>query len=264
MRISLLIFSLLISGCSLFGEKKTDISSLNSKGTFNYVDKSGKYLLRQVVTKNEKNDLVFKKSLEIPHKEKDHILEQVVSVSELGFVKKTQILRPLQSQYNVWFNGKKFSSEMKIDAKKKAVILKINDPEKKSENTQTIIFPRTKLHTCFFSQILECMKVTGYVDRSLKINQAAMKLQIIWDGYPFFNETLSDFPVELFSTASFSFDGKLADDQLRFNLETSGQSIFYIMNRKLELLKVFWVTQGISMSRSDLKEMSLTEESEDE
>ncbi len=264
MKIRNLLICIVISSCSFLGEKSVSIDQLTSKSTFNYADKSGKYILKQITSKTEKNEILYKRSLEIPNRDKDHILEQVASISEFGYVKKTPILRPLISQYNVWFNGKKFSSEIKINSKKKQLDIKIVDPEKKNENSQNVSFPHTKTLTCFFSQLIECVKINGYVGKSLSTNQAPLRLQVIWDGFPFFNETLSDFPVEAISLASFSFDGKLSEDQLRFNLETNGQNVFYVINKKMELIKVFWVSQGISLVRSDLKKSLPEEGIEDE
>jgi hypothetical protein len=75
------------------------------------------------------------------------------------------------------------------------------------------------------------------------------------------NETFSDFPSELFSTAQLEYDGKTKQSERRFNLRVAGQSIFYILNEKDVMTKMFWVSQGITMtSKTAAKDEPVTDD----
>lgn len=248
----MLIFAFVLASCG--GLSKTSVvSHLSSKeDSFSYSDKNGTFLVRQIsgMDKNNKN-FSTKRVMEIPNKDKDKVLEQSVAISTLGSVKKNVILRPKVSQYNVWFDGKKYSSELKINAAKKAIDVKMVSPESQWNGSKQVKFPNSKVLPCFFSQVIECAKVAGFIDRASDKKSGSLRLLIIWEGYPYLNETFSDFPSALFSEAQLEYDGKTKESERRFNLRVAGQSIYYILNEKDVMIKMFWVTQGISMvSRS--------------
>ncbi|AUN99855.1 hypothetical protein DOM21_01485 [Bacteriovorax stolpii] len=244
--------------CSGMG-KKGAVSKLPSEdGAFSYTDKNGEFYVRisAGLDKDNKN-FSTKRVMEIPNRQKDKILEQSVAISTLGSVKKNIILRPKISQYNVWFDGKKYASELKINAAKKAIDLKMTSPESQWNGTKQVKFPSTKMLPCFFSQIIECAKVSGFISKASDKKSGSTKMLVIWEGYPYLNETFSDFPSELFSEAVLEYDGKTKESERRFNLRVAGQSIFYILNDKDVMIKMFWVSQGISMvSKSVAKETS--------
>lgn len=260
-----LIVGVLVSSCST-GIKKNlvnDLTPMNS--VFNYEDKNGLYYIK-LSTLFDSNAKVYttKKSMELPRKNSDNIIEQSISTSSLGAVKKKAIiLRPKMSQYNVWFDGKKYSSEIKINTKHKAIDLKMSSPEKEWNGSKQIKFPNTNMYPCFFNQIIECVKVSGFIDRSSKAETGSMSLLIVWEGYPYLSETFSDVPSELFTEAEIEYDGKTKQNERRYNLRFAGQSIFYVLNEQSEMIKMFWVSQGISMiNKSIAKKQKNQEESE--
>jgi hypothetical protein len=55
---------------------------------------------------------------------------------------------------------------------------------------------------------------------------------------------------ELISAATFSYDGKNENGEHRFSLKFQGQSIFYLLDDKLSLTKMLWVSQGLSQIRT--------------
>lgn len=216
--------------------------------TFNYSDKNGQYIV-QISSGPDKSGKGYftKRVMELPSRQKDKMLEQSVVISTVGTVKKNTILRPKLSQYNVWFDGKKYTSELKINAAKKAIDVKMTSPEKQWNGTKQVKFPNSTTVPCFFSQVIECAKVAGFINKASDKKSGTMNLLIIWEGYPYLNETFSDFPSELFSDAELEYDGKTQESERRFNLRVAGQSIFYVLNEKNEMSKMFWVSQGISM-----------------
>lgn len=185
---------------------------------------------------------------------KDKTLEQSVAISTLGVVgKKVMILRPKLSQYNVWFEGKKYATELKLNPAKKAIDIKMTSPESQWNGTKQIKFPSSKILPCFFSQVIECANVSGFIRKASDKKTGVMNLVVIWEGYPYLNETFSDFPNDLFSQAQLAYDGMTKEGERRFNLRVAGQSIFYVLDNKDTMKKMFWVSQGISMVSKSAK-----------
>ncbi len=242
------ISQVLFQGCS--SNSKQLESKISGRDTlYNLSDKNGQFNVRIASGFEAKTrSFTTKKTMEIPQKSENNILEQSVSISTLGTVKKKSvILRPKISQYNVWFDGKKYYSELKINPAKKAIDVKMKSPESQWNGTKQIKFPSTKLMPCFFSQIIECAKVNGFIEKSSKKKSGTLNLLIVWEGYPYLNETFTDFPTDLFSDGELEYDGKTKESERRFNLRVAGQSIFYILDEKDNMKKMFWVSQGISM-----------------
>lgn len=261
-----LLFSFLLSSCSTTkGAKAIKKELAKGEERFSYTDKNGQFLLKisSGFNKTKKENIFFsKRLLEIPGKDTDNILEQSVTLSELGRVKSLAILRPKISQYNVWFSGKKYFSELKMNPGKKAIDVRMVSPETQWNGTKQIKLPSTKALYCFFSQVVECAKTTGFLDTAIKKEAGSMNFYVIWEGYPYLNETFSDFPSQLISRAQFEFDGKTKENEYRLNLKVAGQSIFFVLDEKLQMKKMFWVSQGISMVSKSAKKT--TDESTDE
>jgi len=257
------ILSLLFIFAACSSNSSNIKESLNkNKETFNYTDKNGtfKVFVESSLGKKGKT-YVTKRSMEILGNQKDKILEKSIVMADLGTVKKLPILRPRKSQYSVWFDGKKYFSELNIVPSKKAIDVKMISPEKQWSGNKLIPFPDTKEIPCFFSQVIECADITGFIKVASKKEEGSMKLLIVWEGYPYLNETFSDFPNELFSEATFEYDGKTKDSERKFNLKVAGQSIVFVLNDKNKMTKMFWVTQGISMVGKSVEKTST--ESED-
>lgn len=229
---------------------------------FNYTDKNGTFLVRMSSGFSSKNNTYFtKRSLEIPEKETDNLLETSVTFSELGSVNRKTILRPKLSQYNVWFDGKKYFSEMKINTAKKAMDVRMVSPESQWNGTKQVKFPSAKANYCFFAQVIDCARATGFLSEASKKEEGTLNFYVVWEGYPYLNETFINVPSQLFSKAQLEYDGVTNDNELRFNLKVAGQSIFYVVDDKLQLKKMFWVSQGISMVSTSAKKKSRSKNS---
>jgi cupin superfamily acireductone dioxygenase involved in methionine salvage len=66
----------------------------------------------------------------------------------------------------------------------------------------------------------------------------------------------------LFSKATIEFDGKLKDNEFRYSVNVAGQSIFYVINKDKKFLKMFWVSQGITMVPKSDQENATNSESD--
>lgn len=262
--IVILLFTL--ASCGGMSAKKAVEQLKPVEDTFNYTDKNGQYTVKSSSGYDKKNKSYFtKRTLEVPGREKDKVLEQSVVISSVGVLKKsTPILRPKISQYNVWFDGKKYTSELKMNVAKKAIDLKMTSPESQWNGNKSIKFPDSKTLPCFFSQVIDCAKISGFITKAIDKKTGTMKMLVVWEGYPYLNETFTDFPSELFSVAELEYDGKTKQNEQRFNLRVAGQSIFYVLNDKNVVTKMFWVSQGITMTSKSLsKEQTVSEDGGD-
>lgn len=262
-----LLSSLMLFSCA--GTKKAaELKKEMAQGPvkFSYTDKNGTFLVRMSSGFNNKNNSYFtKRSLEIPEKENDNLLETSVTFSELGSVNRKTILRPKVSQYNVWFDGKKYFSELKMNPAKKAMDVRMVSPETQWNGTKQIKLPSTKSNYCFFSQVIDCARATGFLSESSKKEEGTLNFYVVWEGFPYLNETFINVPSQLFSKAQLEYDGVTKDNELRFNLKVAGQSIFYVVDDKMQMKKMFWVSQGISMvSMTSARKKSPSRNSEPE
>lgn len=251
------LLSVLIAfnGCSSLGSKDSNL--FESKVTqFNYEDKNGSFkLTRQTGMEKNTDRMISKHQLELLAGGKESILEQSIVISNPGSIKgKNAVLRPEEAQYIVWFEGKKYTSTIKINTQAKSFELKTSGPTSLDKKNKQISFPKNQNILCFFSQLTECLNFHGFIKNALKQQSGSLRLNIIWSGYPFFQEAYNNLPMELFSEAKFAFDGKIAEDEFRFTLGVAGQMIFFVTSESGELKKMFWIAQGISMVRQDLKE----------
>lgn len=221
-----------------------------------YADKNGSFAVsRQVGFQKGDDKLFVKRQMEIENRDRNNILEQSVVYSNPGYLKgKTAILRPEEAQYSVWFEGKKYSSHIKISPKNKGYELKTFGPDSRDKQSKIVPVPKTKKLFCFFSQVTECLAFSGFIKKAIETQSGSARFMLIWDGYPYFQEAYNDIPVEMFSNAELNFDGKINEDEFRFNLVVGNQSIFYVLGKSGELKKMFWIAQGVSMVRKDLQD----------
>jgi hypothetical protein len=251
----LLLIILFNNSCSSLGKKSLKSDLTTPEETFSFSDKSGKFIIKISSGFNKKDNAFFyKKSLEIPDKTENNVLEQSITFSDVGTVgRKQTTVRPKLSQYTVWFEGKKYFSELKMIPAKEAMEVKMISPEENLNGTKTIKLPSTKVQYCFFSQVVECARATGFIGKANSKEGGQMNFYIVWEGYPYLNEVYSGVPVELFSKAQLEYDGKTKDNEIRYNLKVAGQSIFYIVDENQRMKKMFWVSQGISMVSNSYK-----------
>lgn len=257
-KVLLLVSLMFISSCAYFKSigvsNPFSFSSSSASGNtdkvvkkFQLTDKAGKFLIEREKGFNRgKNQFIVKKSVKVPGETKE--LEKLIVISKLGNLKKSlTILKPEISEYSVWFEGKKYVSRMQVNEETKSMDVKLFSPEKQWQGKRTFPFPKTMGVFCYFSQITECARATGFIDKAIKRDSGSMKVVVIWEGYPYFQEQYLNIPNEVFTEGVFEYDGRNANGERRFTLNVGSQSIFYFLDSKKELMKKFWVSQGLSM-----------------
>ena len=250
-----LLFTIFFNSCSSLGKKTLKNELTQPEELFSYSDKSGKFVVKIYSGFNKKDKAFFyKKSIEIPDKTENNVLEQSITFSDVGTVgRKQTIVRPKLSQYTVWFEGKKYFSELRMNPAKRSIDVKMVSPEVDMNGSKSVKLPSTKVQYCFFSQIIECARAMGFISKANSKESGSMNFYVVWEGYPFLNEVYTGVPVELFSKAQLEYDGKLKENEIRYNLKVAGQSIFYILDHSQKMKKMFWVSQGISMVSESYK-----------
>jgi hypothetical protein len=242
--------------CAYVKSVKDEGKNLNSKveapvdGVYQMVDKSGNYLMkRDSGFDSSKTNVIVKRAIYIKDdSEQDKYLEKSVTISAFGKIKDRNILRPDRSQFTVWFDGQKYFSEMSLIEKKRALKVKMESNEEQWNKTIEVPFPSGSGLYCFFSQIMECAKATGFLDESQKKKAGQMSFHIIWEGYPYFQEQYEGIPNEVFTPAQLVYDGRKANGESRYSLMFGGQAIIYFVDKDGRFLKMFWIAQGLSIA----------------
>lgn len=172
------------------------------------------------------------------------VLESTVSVSRLGTVNQKVALLPEASQFQVWFDKKKYFSQVKINQANRMAKVIIDDPDLGKKKKQEILLPKGR-YFCFFSQIPECLKVQNLL---VQAAQSKIKLYVIWDNFPFQKELYDNVEDELISLASLSVSDHNKKG-FKFSLDIGNQILFYHYSNTLNFQKMFWVAQGFSMEK---------------
>lgn len=221
----------------------------NSKKEYVLTDKSGTFSVEKMgVVK--KNQLIVKNMIK---DRKSKIVEKSISFSTIGSLKNLNLTRPTKSEYTIYFSGKKYVSRTHIDLEKRDLVISLRGVDKVWEGERRFKMPKNKNAFCYFSQVLECINATGLIRKSIEKKVGRMNFQLIFDGYPYIQETYPSLPNTPITSARFSYDGKLnKKGEIRFLLEFSNQALAYIVGKNFELKKIFWVNEGYSLVSSDL------------
>ena len=112
-----------ISSCGFFSRALRKDKTLSGGAivtTFNLVDKSGKFELRRESGYiKSKNQYITKRQI-FSYNSDRKLLEKSIVISTPGSVKGVNVMRPSISQYTVWFEKKKYFTEMEISPKDKS------------------------------------------------------------------------------------------------------------------------------------------------
>ena len=248
------VISICLTSCAFFNKtlrKDKTLSGGPTVMTYSLTDKSGKFeLIRETGFIKSKNQYITKRQI-FSTDGKRKLLEKSIAISTPGSFKGVNILRPKISQYSVWFEKKRYFSEMSISTKDKSMMVKLDSPEKQWRGESLRKFPKMTGVFCYYSQIIECANLSGFIDEATKKQAGSMKILIIWEGYPYFQEQYLNIPKDIFLNATLAYYGKNQNNERRFTLKFADQSIFYFVDNKNRLLKMFWVSQGLSVTRKN-------------
>lgn len=238
-----LLFFLVSSCAGLSTGKPTE-----GKSGYNFTDVTGTYRLnREHKVINKK--LVTRTQL-FSGAGSSKNLEKSINVAHLGSIKQGKnrllVLRPEASDFTVWLDGKKYSSNMRINTKNKTLQIKLDSPESKWQGTREVPFPKAK-NFCFYSQIPDCLYHNMLLTRAMESKPQKMEFYVIWDNWPYMQEQLTNIGSEVFASASVSFEGP-KQNTLRFLVEVEDQMLLYHFSKSFDLVRMNWIAQGITVA----------------
>ncbi len=124
--------------------------------------------------------------------------------------------------------------------------ISLDGPDLKSKGDREVKLPKGK-YFCFYNQISECLYHNNILQRANQKRSDKIDFYVIWDSYPFVQEQYAGVGQQLFTPASLKFDGEIKN-LFRYILELEGQAILFQFSKSLDLVKVAWVSQGITVS----------------
>lgn len=246
--LGILILGLLFfSSCSISTLRPSNPQKTNFVNHYVFKDPSGEYILKREVLKSKSN-IKVRQTLYLPT-DLNTTLEKSVTIAEYGTIgkseKKELAIRPVASQFSIWFEKKKYFSQLKTNKAKKSIEVYLDSPEKNWQGTSSESFVKgTKF--CWFGQLPECLQ---RIINNSKKSKFTSGFVIVWDGFPYYNEQYQNLSGKLFSPASIKFDGKY-ENLYRFAIEVEGQILFYHYDSDMNFQKMIWVSQGITVERN--------------
>lgn len=224
-------------------------SPREGKTNYSYVDESGTYKFAREF-KNIKQKLVTRTQILDTKGSGSRILEKSITVSQIGSIKNKNsrllTVRPLASEFVVWLEGKKYSSRMKLNTKAKTMKVTLESPESKWNGTSEIPFPKGK-YFCFFNQIPECLYHNNLLITANEQEPRQFDFYVVWDSYPYIQDQLTRIGQGLFAPATIKFDGVIKN-HFRYIVEIEGQTVLYQFTKSFDLVKIAWITQGITVA----------------
>ncbi len=231
--------------CSILTSQKNPDEK---KREYLFVDGSGKF----VFTREHrllKNKLISRTQISSNQGSSHRILEKSVTVSQLGSIKENNhrvlVMRPLASDFTVWLEGKRYDSKMRLDIPNKKMMVELNSPEEKWKGKSSVAIPKGK-QFCFFSQLPDCLFYAQLLSKSLERKDNISHFYVVWDGFPYIQDQYAFVGSKLFSPATVKYDGE-DKKVLRFLVELDGQSILYHFSKSFDLVRMFWIAQGVSI-----------------
>ncbi|MBI2521260.1 MAG: hypothetical protein HYV97_12610 [Bdellovibrio sp.] len=226
------------------------------RALFHMTDLSGQFILERESGGNAKKNIhIVKRRIYLPGQSEKE-LEKSIAIADVGVLEgvdgtKTPILKPKISQYTVWFDSKKYFTEMKLESASKSLSVSMSSPEAKWNGKVKVPFPKGTGVFCFFSQVVECIARTRFFELSTNKNAGQLNFHIIWDGYPYFQEQYTNIPSEVFSRAQVTYEGRNDNGERKYSILFGEESIFFNVDEYENLSKIFWISQGLTIVRSD-------------
>lgn len=259
LKVILIYYVLLLSSCALSEKKQGQGLQANksilsvTKNTFMLSDKAGQFLVdRESGRLGQHNKFAVRQKV-TSSDNTQNILEQLISISQVGKLNNLSVLRPERSQYTVWFDGQRYFSELAVDVENRLLTIDMQSPESGWNGRKEVSFPSGTGVYCFYSQIIECASFTGFISKAINEKAGVMNFHIIWDGYPYIMEQYIGIPDQAFTEARLEYDGETSDGEKRFLLRFYGETIFFMVNNNGGYDKQLWVSQGLSKIKRGLR-----------
>jgi hypothetical protein len=239
------LLSILFVSCSSSVSKN---SPKEKKQQYAFIDGSGRFtFIRE--HKLIKNKLISRTQITSNLGSTQKPLEKSILVSQIGSInedsKRLMIVRPFASDFTVWLDGKRYESKMRLDTKSKTILIELESPEAKWKGRQSFPFPKGK-NFCFFAQVPDCLYHNLLLSKAFDRKGQFFSFTVIWDGYPYIQDQYTGVGSKLFSVARVKYESE--DKGIRkFLVEVEGQGILYHFSKSYDLVRMFWIAQGVSI-----------------
>lgn len=211
---------------------------------YNYQDVSGDFRVKR--EKKTVNKKIINRSL-MTSRDGNKFFEKSITVSQVGTIKtargRVTTFRPLASDYEVWLDGKLQKSSLRLDIKNKAMRV-VTERGSGNKKVESFKMPKHQ-QFCFFNQIPECLAYNGLLHSVIKSSQWK-EFFVVWDTWPYHQDMLSGVDSNLFATAQVRYEGKDKQGH-RLVVDLLGQMILYHFSDTYNLVKMAWISQGISL-----------------
>lgn len=235
-----LIWLFLLFSCSSPGHK---IPADNIR-QYNYQDISGNFKIRR--EKKTINKKVVNRSV-LTSPDGNKFFEKSIMVSQPGSIKtstgRINTFRPMASDYEVWLDGKLQKSSLRLDVKKKSMRAIVDNGSGKRRE-EIFKFPKHQ-QFCFYNQIAECLAYNDIL-RGVISSSKGKEFFVVWDTWPYHQDMLSGVDEKLFTIAQARYEGKDKEGH-RVVIDLAGQMILYHFSDNYELVKMAWISQGITL-----------------
>lgn len=242
------VYVLMLASCS---SKSSRIEN-HIKKQLLFIDESGQYDLIYDSGKTKKNQFFVRKTLKSKVGD-GSVLEKITSLATFGKLgEKLNILRPVRSIYEVWFDKKRYLSDLQLNVKKKSVDVWVLKPGEKAKLEQRMLLQGKNRLYCFYSQLIDCIRVTGFLDEVVSKGLGEAKVSVIWDGYPFFQEQYPGAPKEVVTDGIVVYEGpeeNSNETKIVFNYD--GDGIIYFLDENLQYKRQYWISHGLSIHPPD-------------
>ncbi len=228
--------------------KQKTSSIQNGIKIYSYNDISGKFNFSREI-KNDNKKIITRTLLAVSEGGNSKVLEKSITVTQIGTVKlksgRIPVSRPLASDFTVWLEGKKYQSSMRLNEKEKNLVVDLESPDPKWSGVSKYSFPKGN-YFCFYSQIPDCLHQNSLLERALEKKNKKFPFIIVWDNFPFIQEQLNGVGQKPFSNGFLKFE-ELDKKTLKYSVEVDGQSVLYHFSRSFDLMRILWISQGITI-----------------
>lgn len=218
-----------------------------SSKSYVYRDVSGEFELAREI-KKDRSKIASRSSI-LARNGGEKLLEKTFALSQVGTIKtkngRVNAIRPNLAQHTVWLEGKKYFSQLKLDLSTRKLNVIMQSPEPKWNGKKNLSLPRGQIF-CFYSQLPECLYLSGLLAKVNAEKGARTNFYILWDSYPYHQEHFSGLGESPFASARVVLE-KRQKNSTQYNVETADQVLGLHFTKTGEFIRMFWTSQGISV-----------------
>lgn len=238
---------LCLFGCASNEPSIGEAALKNNAKSYAYRDVSGTFELSREVRLTE-GKLVTRVQLFSPEGTGEKLLEKTFAISSIGSVKtragRSLAIRPEHSQHTVWLEGKRYFSQLKLNARTRKLEALLESPESRWSGRKDLPVPKGRVF-CFYSQLPECL-VAGNMLVAAKGARRPVRFFVVWDSWPYHQEHFTGLGPGAFVRAALSVEAS-QQSHTRYIVEINGQLLNLHFSNEGSFIRMFWTTQGISI-----------------